>query len=317
MPYKTVDEALEKNKGLAKHSAKARRGWLKSFNSCMEGGGSESKCFAVAYSVANKVDGRKASGPYRGKLAMAEERRMAVKNEVVGVAEGLARMAREMVAGERAIATNESHWSWEDDVNNRTATVYLSDDGRLRLEIVETHVKLGLGAGKKVSVLEDARIGTVDKPNLQAAIGLLKRHSHDRTRASYPFKRTWKAAYGGEAVLGDILKEYRASANPVVPLSDSEKRQEILDAVRGMSGRDLDRLLGMLGKAVPRTAGERRAFDERKLESSYQDVKSGLSGMKDVAYSLLDPRAADVAIRFVEHAEINARKAFQIIERSE
>ncbi len=60
MPYSSVSEAEEKNSGLAKYSDKAKRGWLSSFNKCMEDG-DESKCFAIAYSVANKVDGKKAS----------------------------------------------------------------------------------------------------------------------------------------------------------------------------------------------------------------------------------------------------------------
>lgn len=61
MPYSSISEAEKKNPGLSKYSDKAKRGWLKSFNSCMDDGGSESKCFAIAYSVANGVDGKKAS----------------------------------------------------------------------------------------------------------------------------------------------------------------------------------------------------------------------------------------------------------------
>jgi len=61
MPYKTVSEAEKTQPGLSKYSAKAKRGWLDSFNSSMEKDNDESKAFAVAYSVANKVDGKKAS----------------------------------------------------------------------------------------------------------------------------------------------------------------------------------------------------------------------------------------------------------------
>ncbi len=61
MPWDSVEEAEKANKGLAKYSAKAKRGWLSSFNSCYEKGGGDSKCFAIAYSVANKVDGAKAA----------------------------------------------------------------------------------------------------------------------------------------------------------------------------------------------------------------------------------------------------------------
>jgi hypothetical protein len=61
MPYDSVAEAEKKNTGLKKYSGKAKRGWLSSFNKCMEDSSDESKCFAIAYSVANKVDGKKAS----------------------------------------------------------------------------------------------------------------------------------------------------------------------------------------------------------------------------------------------------------------
>jgi hypothetical protein len=58
MPYSGVTEALEKHPNLKKYSAKARRGWVSSFNSAIESGKGESYAFAVAYSVANDVDGK-------------------------------------------------------------------------------------------------------------------------------------------------------------------------------------------------------------------------------------------------------------------
>lgn len=61
MPYKTVEQAEESSPGLSKYSAKAKRGWLSAFNSAMESGKDESAAFAIAYSVANKVDGRTSS----------------------------------------------------------------------------------------------------------------------------------------------------------------------------------------------------------------------------------------------------------------
>jgi hypothetical protein len=77
MPYDTVEQAERANSGLAKYSAKAKRGWLKSFNSCMESGGPEGKCFEVAHSVANKVDGGESSSDARadrpGRRIMTDE----------------------------------------------------------------------------------------------------------------------------------------------------------------------------------------------------------------------------------------------------
>lgn len=68
MPYTSIQEAEKSNSGLSKYSEKAKRGWLSAFNTCMADGGDESKCFAIAYSVANKVDGKKSaafeSGPF-------------------------------------------------------------------------------------------------------------------------------------------------------------------------------------------------------------------------------------------------------------
>jgi hypothetical protein len=61
MPYSSVSEAEKKNPGLEKYSAKAKRGWLSSFNSCMKDSSDESKCFAIAYSVANKAVAKKAA----------------------------------------------------------------------------------------------------------------------------------------------------------------------------------------------------------------------------------------------------------------
>jgi hypothetical protein len=73
MPYGSIEEAEKKNPGLAKYSGKAKRGWLKSFNSCMDDGGGESKCFAIAYSVANGVDGKKASCAGVGQPILSDE----------------------------------------------------------------------------------------------------------------------------------------------------------------------------------------------------------------------------------------------------
>jgi hypothetical protein len=68
MPYGSISEAEKKNPGLGKYSDKAKRGWLSAFNGCLDDGKSESSCFAIAYSVANKVQGKKSASDRR-KLA--------------------------------------------------------------------------------------------------------------------------------------------------------------------------------------------------------------------------------------------------------
>ena len=62
MPYKTLQEALKKHPNLKDYSAKAQRGWLGSINQCFADGGNDEKCFAIAYSTANKVDGKSSKG---------------------------------------------------------------------------------------------------------------------------------------------------------------------------------------------------------------------------------------------------------------
>jgi superoxide dismutase len=62
MPYKSVNEAVKKHPNLSEYSDKAQSGWVKSFNNAIEEKDDESYAFAVAYSVANKIDGKKRRG---------------------------------------------------------------------------------------------------------------------------------------------------------------------------------------------------------------------------------------------------------------
>jgi hypothetical protein len=59
MPFKNVQEAVKRHPNLKKYSAKAQGAWVSAINSCFDGGGDDSKCFPIAYSVANKIDGKK------------------------------------------------------------------------------------------------------------------------------------------------------------------------------------------------------------------------------------------------------------------
>jgi len=60
MPFKSVEDAVKKHPGLGKYSQKAQRGWLGAINDCFAGGGNDAKCFPIAWSVANKIDKKKA-----------------------------------------------------------------------------------------------------------------------------------------------------------------------------------------------------------------------------------------------------------------
>lgn len=56
MPYPSVEKALETQPGLEKYSKRAQEAWVKAFNSAYEQYKDESRAFATAYSVANKID---------------------------------------------------------------------------------------------------------------------------------------------------------------------------------------------------------------------------------------------------------------------
>jgi hypothetical protein len=136
------------------------------------------------------------------------------------------------------IATNESYWSWEDDIDIRKAFVRLDEStGRLTLEIIQTHIKSGLGAGKRTATIASASLGTLMKPKLRAAASILKKHSHDRTRSGYPFKRKWVDANGRERSLGDIVQEYQQTLQPGVVNVNILKtvKKHLLDADRALS----------------------------------------------------------------------------------
>jgi hypothetical protein len=62
MPYNSVSQAVKKHPNLSEYSEKAQSGWVKSFNNAIEEKNDESYAFAVAYSVANKIDGKKRRG---------------------------------------------------------------------------------------------------------------------------------------------------------------------------------------------------------------------------------------------------------------
>ena len=61
MPYGSVTEAVKKHPNLNKYSNKAKDAWVKAFNNAWKTKPKEEYAFAVAYSVANKMDNKKAS----------------------------------------------------------------------------------------------------------------------------------------------------------------------------------------------------------------------------------------------------------------
>lgn len=184
---------------------------------------------------------------------------------------------------ERAIARNESSWAWDDDSNIRVATVYLDDsNGRLRFEITETHIKHGLGAGKRSQTLVDIPLGTVSKPDIKKAINLLKRNSHSRSRGSSPFSRRWEDKSGTGRTLGDIITDYAGEVSDGSGDED-RKRKMLKKKLDYLSGDELDKVMRALGirasvgasiNRFPDESGEEmiiRKFMEYAMEKFHQD----------------------------------------------
>ena len=147
---------------------------------------------------------------------------------------------------EKAIATNESYYSWEYFSNTKTATVYLNDsNGALRLEIYEVVQDTGINAYKRQGVIAKANIGTVDKPKLRNVASILKKHTLERSRASSPFKRQWTAANGQKGKLSEIIAGYRQDT-PAGGGDDDRKRREIMKKLQNISGDELDALLSVV-----------------------------------------------------------------------
>ena len=112
---------------------------------------------------------------------------------------------------EKLVAYNLSYWQWEYDQSETHAFLFLNTTGELRLAIVNEHIKSGIGAGTRFTNQVDENVGTLIKPLLAKIRTLLKQHSHQRTRAGYPFPRQWQNPVKNyeKEDLTSILKEYQ------------------------------------------------------------------------------------------------------------
>ena len=145
---------------------------------------------------------------------------------------------------EKVIATNESDYGWEYFSDRRVAKVYLNErTGQLRLEITGHTKDTGINSYEKNDVLERVSLGDVGRPNLKKVSSLLKKHTHQRSRASSPFNRQWTNASGQKMSLGKIVAQYK---NAGVTNDDDRKRREIVKKIQNLSGGELDALLGIV-----------------------------------------------------------------------
>lgn len=83
------------------------------------------------------------------------------------------------------IAKNNSYWNWEYDNMTINANLILNiNSGKLFLDLVKTHVKTGLGAGKTTTKIGKFEVGTLGKPKKREIVSILSKHKLDR-----PFPR--------------------------------------------------------------------------------------------------------------------------------
>jgi hypothetical protein len=154
---------------------------------------------------------------------------------------------RVIYAAERVVAMNVSSWSWEYDANERVATVYMGDQGGLRLTIVETHTKSGLGAGKRVSEIASMNLGNVRKPSLGGVRALLGKHSHSSTRAGYPFSAKWTTPDGKKAGLGEILADAAMILRSgLTPQQVNGMRAAIMDGLDGLTAAQVEAVFNLV-----------------------------------------------------------------------
>jgi len=140
-----------------------------------------------------------------------EQGEFSVKNASTKTA-GHPEMSIKLRGGEKFIAYNFSYWQWEYDSSSMYAAVILDvSSGKLRMELVDTHTKSGLGAGKRTAVKAKADMGTLSKPKVGGIASILSRHGHDRTRAGHPFSRSWtNYETNKEGPLKGIIQSYQA-----------------------------------------------------------------------------------------------------------
>jgi hypothetical protein len=115
--------------------------------------------------------------------------------------------------GYNLIATNESNWHWEYDNVYKYAFLYMNNTGNLLLKVIDVHVKTGIGAGTRDTLLFEDNVGTINKPDTKNIQETLKKFSSGRGRMSQPFSRNdWKPTFSDEKItLGTLLKDPRTS----------------------------------------------------------------------------------------------------------
>jgi len=117
----------------------------------------------------------------------------------------------ESVSDYEILGSNESNWSWDDNSDYRTAQILLDrSDNSLYLKINQLYTNGGLGGGRQRNTeLENVKIGTLEKADLAKVRSLLKKHSHERSRAGSGFSTFWRDNEGNKMNLTDLLSLHK------------------------------------------------------------------------------------------------------------
>jgi hypothetical protein len=147
-----------------------------------------------------------------------------MSSRIERIAEGIVQRSKKKVSGLEPIAMNQSFWSWEDDQDVRTATLFMDHMGNLTFRIEDERSSGGLGGlgspggvKRTKTVLFEGSVGHLLKPSLGGIRSALAKHNHERSRASSPFKSLWKTPDHKEMKLGEILEEKRNAPMFVQP----------------------------------------------------------------------------------------------------
>lgn len=121
------------------------------------------------------------------------------------------------------LATNDCYWSWEYDAQSRVASILLDpNSNELFLEIKNTKIKSGIGAGKWTNTIAFEDVGKSNKPQLRKIQQLLSKH---KISPNNRFNRQWIDQIGNELALGDLISKSRVAK--LINLKNIDKHKQI------------------------------------------------------------------------------------------
>lgn len=116
------------------------------------------------------------------------------------------------------IASNDSHYSWDDAYGHVVAKIYLDKiDNSLYLDINKTSGNSGINSYKNTKNVEKyTPVGNITKPNLGLIKKLLSNHAYKgNNRAESNFSKFWYDDEGNKMILSDLIELYKPEIEKV------------------------------------------------------------------------------------------------------